>query len=174
MSYSTAASEQTTDNLYRQHRQWLQRWLLRKVPSSADADDLTQDVFIRTIDSSEVGEIDEPRAFLTVLAKRVLANFWRRHELEQAYLDALAEMPDAWAPSAEELASIKQTIFQLDTFLSALPVKVKHAFLLSRLEGLTHIEIAAEMGVSVASVERYIKQAFMHCYVAHEAERFSL
>lgn len=168
MSYTTTATEQTTDNLYRQHHQWLQRWLLRKVPCSADADDLTQDVFIRTINSTDVGTISEPRAFLTVLAKRVLANFWRRHELEQAYLDALSEMPESWAPSAEELASIKQAIFQIDAFLSELPVKVKHAFLLSKLEGLTHLEIAGEMGISVATVERYIKQAFMHCYMAHD------
>ena len=37
--------------------------------------------------------IIEPRAFLTTVAKRVLFNYYRRQDLERAYLDALAQMP---------------------------------------------------------------------------------
>jgi len=161
------------DALYRQHHQWLQRWLLRKVRSHADADDLAQDVFVRTINSPKLEQIEEPRAFLTTLAKCVLCNFWRRQELEQAYLQALKELPETFFPSAEELALINETILQLDKLLSDLPLKVRHAFLLNRLEGMTHVEIANNMSLSLATIERYIKQALLHCYQAALKEKFA-
>ncbi len=162
-------SDQNADALFRQHHQWLQRWLQRKVRSQMDAEDLAQDVFVRLIGSPDVGRLDEPRAFLTTLAKRVLCNFWRRQALEQAYLDALAQQPEMCEPSAEALAVIRQAIGHLDTMFAALPIPVRHAFLLSRLEGLTHHEIAGQMALSVATVERYIKQAFLHCYLAQQS-----
>lgn len=139
--------------------------------SHADADDLAQDVFVRTINSPELGQIAEPRAFLTTLAKCVLCNFWRRQELEQAYLQALQELPETLLPSAEELALINETIAQIDALLNGLSLKVRHAFLLNRLEGMTHVEIAASMSLSVATIERYIKQALLHCYQAANSGR---
>jgi len=46
-----------------------------------------------------------------------------------------------------------------------LPIRVRHAFLLNRLEGLTHQQIAAQLNTSAASVERWIKRALTQCYI---------
>ncbi|VFB18051.1 RNA polymerase sigma factor [Pseudomonas fragi] len=63
----------------------------------------------------------EPRAFLTVVAKRVLFNHYRRQDLERAYLQALADLPEQVAPSEEERAIILQTLMELDQLLDGLP-----------------------------------------------------
>ncbi|MNG17855.1 putative RNA polymerase sigma factor FecI [compost metagenome] len=49
--------------------------------------------------------------------------------------------------------------------LDGLKPKVRRAFLLAQCEGLSHKEIAEQMGVSLRSVERYVADALYHCYL---------
>ncbi|GAA4323546.1 sigma-70 family RNA polymerase sigma factor [Pigmentiphaga soli] len=157
-------SRQAVGLLYGEHHGWLQGWLHRRLGCRADVADLSHDVFERVLVSPHAAQLAEPRAFLTTLAKRVLFTFWRRRDLENAYLDALARLPEAASPSAEDLALAQEAIAELDRMLDGLPAAVKRVFLLNRLDGLTHVQIARETGVSVATVERYMKQALLHCW----------
>ena len=59
---------------------------------------------MRLLSARETPSINEPRAFLTVVAKRVLFNHYRRQDLERAYLQALADMPEPLAPMLRELS----------------------------------------------------------------------
>ena len=133
--------------------------LLRRARSALDT-------FIRVLSARETPTLIEPRAFLTTIAKRVLFNHYRRQDLERAYLDALAQMPELAAPSEEARAIILQTLMELDQLLDGLPVLVKRAFLLAQLDGLTYAQIAAELGISIATVKRHLNKAAMRCYFA--------
>jgi len=150
--------------LYAHHHDWLQGWLRRKLGDAHQAADLAHDTFVRVIAARQAHAIQEPRAYLTTLAQRVLYNFWRRRELEQAWQDALAALPEELAPSPEDYALVREAVEAVDQCLAGLPPKVRRAFLLRRLDGLRHAEIARAMGISVATVERYIKQALIHLY----------
>lgn len=155
---------QVAHTLYAEHHPWLQGWLRRRLGCQHQAADLAQDTFVRLLRGREAPQpIEEPRAFLTTLAQRVLFNFWRRRDLEQAYLDALSQQPQAVALSAEDYAMVREAVEALDRLLDGLPPKVREAFLLNRLEGLTHVEIARRLRLSVATIERYMKQAVLHC-----------
>ncbi len=160
------ASQNPFHTLYAENHRWLQSWLLRRLGSHADAADLAQDTFVRTLKSQQAAVIDEPRAFLCVVAKRVLCSFWRRNELERAYLEALASLPETVVPSEEDFALLREAVAVIDAMLNDLPSKVRHAFLLNRLDGMTHPQIAEQLGVSLATVERWIKQAVTQCYLA--------
>lgn len=148
--------------LYVDHHRWLQAWLRRKLGDAHQAADLAHDTFERVIVSRQAHALHEPRAYLTTLAQRVLYNFWRRRELEQAWLDALASMPEECAPSPEDYLLVREAIEAIDAWLDGMPPKVRQAFLLRRIDGLKYAEIAAAMAVSEASVERYMKQALVH------------
>ena len=148
--------------LYVDHHRWLQAWLRRKLGDAHQAADLAQDTFERVIVSRQAHALQEPRAYLTTLAQRVLYNFWRRRELEQAWLDALASMPEECAPSPEDYLLVREAIEAIDAWLDGMLPKVRQAFLLRRIDGLKYAEIAAAMAVSEASVERYMKQALVH------------
>ena len=152
--------------LYNDHHHWLTGWLRRKLGCPENAADLAQDTFIRVLSAREAPTLIEPRAFLTTVAKRVLFNFYRRQDLERAYLEALAQMPEHVAPSEEDRAIILQTLLELDQLLDGLPKQVKRAFLLAQLDGLTYAQIGAQLGISIATVKRHLTNAAMRCYFA--------
>ncbi|AZE65377.1 RNA polymerase sigma-70 factor, ECF subfamily [Pseudomonas synxantha] len=156
----------TVEVLYNDHHHWLTGWLRRKLGCPENAADLAQDTFIRVLSARDTPTLVEPRAFLTTVAKRVLFNFYRRQDLERAYLDALAQMPEYVAPSEEDRAIILQTLLELDQLLDGLPRLVKRAFLLAQLDGLTYAQISAELGISIATVKRHLTKAAMRCYFA--------
>lgn len=166
MTDSSLHHSQHFHRLYSENHRWLQGWLWHRLGCHANAADLAQDTFVRTLKSSQLASIEEPRAFLCLIAKRVLCSFWRRTELHRAYLDALANLPEAVAPSEEDLALLREALEAVDALLDGLPEKVRHAFLLNRLEGLTHQQIAEQLGVSLATIERWIKRAVTQCYLA--------
>ena len=156
----------TVEVLYHDHHHWLTGWLRRKLGCPDNAADLAQDTFIRVLSAREAPTLIEPRAFLTTVAKRVLFNFYRRQDLERAYLETLAQMPEHVAPSEEDRAIILQTLLELDQLLDGLPKQVKRAFLLAQLDGLTYAQIGAQLGISIATVKRHLTKAAMRCYFA--------
>ncbi|MCG6541428.1 sigma-70 family RNA polymerase sigma factor [Pseudomonas sp. KSR10] len=155
--------------LYVDHQGWLNGWLRRQLGCSQKAADLAQDTFVRVLSKDHGLEpIREPRAYLHTIAKGLLINHWRRKQIEQAYLDALALQPEAVMPSPESQALIVETLMQVDTMLTRLPYKVRRAFLLSQLHGLTYAAIAVELDVSERMVKKYMAQAMLHCLMLAE------
>lgn len=152
--------------LYSGHHRWLLGWLHRKVGCRHRSADLAHDTFMRLLAREEMPGILEPRAFLTTVAQRVLANHWRRDKLEQAYLEALAHQPPALVPSAEERAILLETLHEIAALLDGLPVAVKRAFLMAQLEGRSQAEIATALKISVTTVKRHLVRAGTQCYFA--------
>lgn len=160
---ASSPSQDLLHSLYSENQRWLVQWLRRSTASVHEAADLAQDTFVRVVQRCP-DEIREPRAFLATIARGVLIDHCRRMALERAYLEMLARMPEACAPSPEERAIALQTLEQLDRMLDGLGRKARSAFLLAQLDGLPHREIASRLGVTVSSVEKYIAGAFRHCY----------
>ncbi|WP_027014576.1 sigma-70 family RNA polymerase sigma factor [Comamonas composti] len=156
--------------LYTDHHGWLQTWLRKKLGDVHQAADLAHDTFVRLLAREEPVQAREPRAFLTTVAQRVLANHYRRQKLERAYLEALAQMPQAMAPSPEERALLLEALDAIDRMLDGLPAPVRRAFLLAQLDGMKQADIATTLGLSLTTVKRYLVQAGMHCMAAVAAE----
>jgi RNA polymerase sigma-70 factor (ECF subfamily) len=154
------------ETLYADHHGWLKAWLRRRLGDAHRAADLAHDTFLRLLSRQEQLALDEPRAFLTTVARRVLANHWRREQLEQAYLETLGLYPEDLAPSPEERAILLETLFEIDTLLDGLPVAVKRAFLMSQLDGLSQRQIAEQLGITERTVRRHLTRAAQQCYFA--------
>jgi RNA polymerase sigma factor (sigma-70 family) len=164
---SDQASSLNVEGLYCEHHGWLQGWLRRRIGNAFDAADLAHDTFVRVLAGGEPpGGLIEPRAFLTTVAQRVLANHWRREKLERAYLDALAHAPQTLQLSPEDRAVLLEALLEIDRLLDGLSPIVKRAFLLTQLDGLKHAEVAEVLGISITTVKRYIVKAGEQCYFA--------
>lgn len=171
MSAAQTVLQEDVRALYAGHHGWLHAWLCRKLSCSHRAADLAQDTFVRLLAREEpLAIIREPRAFLTTVAQRVLANHWRHEQIERAYLDALAQAPQALVPSPEERAILLETLVEIDRRLEGLPALAKRAFLHSQLDGMGHAEIAVELGISITTVKRHLVRSAAQCYFALGAD----
>ncbi|OZI71380.1 sigma-70 family RNA polymerase sigma factor [Bordetella genomosp. 12] len=155
------------ETLYRRHHGWLQGWLCRKLGDAGDAADLAQDTFVRLIAGRQGVELrEEPRAFITHIAKGLLIDHWRRRAVQQAYLEAIAHLPEPQVPSPETGLIIVQTLVQIDAMLDRLPRLTREMFLLAQLDGLTLAEIAERCGKPVITVRRHVHKALVTCMAA--------
>lgn len=164
MPSAQSALHREISTLYADHHGWLQGWLRRRLGDVHQAADLAHDTFVRLLAREEAVQAREPRAFLTTVAQRVLSNHYRRQKLERAYLDALAQAPQAVALSPEDRALLLEALDEIDRMLDGLAPPVRRAFLMAQLDGMKQADIAQALGVSLTTVKRYLVQAGMRCY----------
>ncbi|MDD0844603.1 sigma-70 family RNA polymerase sigma factor [Pseudomonas sp. Gutcm_11s] len=154
------------DLLYGAHHGWLQGWLRRSVGCSHQAADLAQDTFVRLLVRGRPVSNQAPRALLARIARGLVIDHWRRDALERAYLEALAQLPEASHPSPEVRHEALQCLERIAQLLDGLKPQVREAFLLYQLGGLNHAQVAAQLGVSSRTAERHVASALLHCYRA--------
>ena len=155
--------------LYIDHHTWLLGWLRKRLRHGDNAADLAHDTFLHILGKPErLQELRQPRAWLSTVAHGLLVDRVRRQRVERAYLEAIAHLPEAEVPSPESQLILLETLARVDALLDGLRPKVRMAFLLSRLEGLSYKQIAVRLGVSLASVEKYMASAIRHCYLAQQ------
>lgn len=169
LSLPSASSAQSADvqTLYLDHHAWLLGWLRKRLRHADNAADLAHDTFVHILGKPlQLQDVRQPRAWLSVVARGLLIDRARRQKVEQAYLEAIAHIPEAEVPSPESQMILLETLIRIDALLDGLAPKVRTAFLLSRLEGLGYKEIAERLNVSLSSVEKYMATAIRHCFLA--------
>ena len=75
---------------YRSHSVWLHAWVRRRTRCSQSAADLTQDTFCRLLERLPEEAPHNMRAFLAVVARRLLIDDVRRRDVERLYLREIA------------------------------------------------------------------------------------
>ncbi|WP_081951598.1 sigma-70 family RNA polymerase sigma factor [Pseudomonas cremoricolorata] len=149
------------------HHRWLLQYVQRQLNHRSDAEDTAAETFCQIIAARvDPAAIEQPRAYLATIARRLIFDRYRRRRLEEAYLERLMLLPEALAPSPEQTHLLLEALHAIDSSLAGLPLIVKKAFLLSQLDGLPYAEISQKLGVSERTVGRYMTQALRQCYLS--------
>ncbi|MBS7544132.1 RNA polymerase sigma factor [Ancylobacter oerskovii] len=135
-------------DLYLNEREKLISRVRRLLQNHTTAEDIVQQAFVNLL-GRETGETPSP-AYVTQAARNLALNHLRdarrRAQVVVAGED-LERIADP-APSPEMATLHRGELRRLLVALAALPPRRREAFVLSRIEGLTHDEVAARMGVS--------------------------
>ena len=142
----------------------LVRWLAQKFGDIETARDIAQSAYLRVWKYAQTQQIDNLQALIFKTAANLAANEFRARRRmrllifdnspsqNEFQIDEVASQP----PTPESSAIAKEEIATFIVALDALPKQARQAFLLSRFEDKTYREIAAILGVSESSVEKYI------------------
>lgn len=163
---ATDASIRLVHTLYSDHHPWLLELLRRKLGNLDNAADLAHDTFARILSSNEAGPLREPRAYLTTVASRVAAQYFRRLALERSYLDAIAHLPEASTPSPETRLLVLEALASVSRVLDGLKPVVREIFLMAQLDGFSYAQIADQLGLTLNVVQKAMGKAYRHCYDA--------
>ena len=135
----------------------LRRYFRRRV-GPAEAEDLTQDVFLAM--SARQGEpVDNVEGYLFRIATN-LVNKRQGREATRASLEAMLESPEGFSP--ERILMSKQEAGRVLAAIRALPPRTREAFIFHRFEEMTYPEIARRLGISVSAVKQLIGRAIRH------------
>ena len=149
------------------HHRWLLQHVRRHLSNRADAEDTAAETFCQLLSSRVDPEsIEQPRAYLSTIARRLIFDRHRRRRLELAYLERLMLLPEEMAPSPEETHLLLEALHTIDRTLAGLPLIVKKAFLMSQLDGLSYAEIGRRLSICQRTVGRYMTQALRECYLS--------
>jgi RNA polymerase sigma-70 factor (ECF subfamily) len=130
------------------HEGSLRSYLRGKFPGHPDIEDLVQETYARLLQAREHGEVRAPKAFLFTTARNA------------ATIDGLAELESLPVledrPGIPEAVAHDQELQLLAQAIAALPSRCRHVLTLRKIYGLSHREIAAQLGISEHTVNAQI------------------
>ncbi|WP_109511480.1 sigma-70 family RNA polymerase sigma factor [Pseudomonas ovata] len=158
-----------------QYYQGLLGYLTIKLRDRNLAADVAHDAYLKVLESPRLDTLEYPKAFLYRTAINLCVDAFRRGVVRNS-----ESLVDITAEESPQTQSPHATLYQLQraelvmAALDELSDKCRQAFLLRKLDGLCHDEIAEVMGISKAMVEKHIVNAMKHCRVrVSEMERLS-
>ncbi len=139
----------------------------RKLGNSEEARDIVQEAFVRVATVRDQS-IADPPAFLRTIVINLVRDHQRRGRTGDAELDIQAgQDPVEWvretSPSAEHVIYQRQRMQAFEQAVKSLPARSREVFILRKLHGNTHDEIAARTGLSKAAIEKHLYRAMTAC-----------
>ena len=147
-------------NLFESLRDSLGHYVRSMVPSK-DVEDVVQETFLKFCKANADQEIRSPKSFMFKTAKNLALDYVKR--AEHRLTDSLSADADHVGLSdlstSQGLSDQLATQRELSAFSDALirlPAKCRQAFILRKVYGYTHKEIASLMSISEKTVEKHI------------------
>ena len=143
----------------------LRRFVRRFAQSRHDVEDITQETIARALQAEKDRHIDDPRAFLFGIAKNIVyKDLQRRSRFITEFIDdAVAEAGLPPAQSLEEELDARQRMILFWQAVATLPPQCQKVFVMCRVLGQSHKEIAARLGISISTVEKHVAAGFKRC-----------
>jgi RNA polymerase sigma-70 factor (ECF subfamily) len=155
---------------YLERREDLLRYFRARLRSPEAAQDVVQDIYLK-IARRPAEPIDNPSAYLYRLGANLMLDHIKRERRVQrratAWREATLETDTgsqsaADDPPADRAVAARERLRLIIAAVDEMSHPVREAFRLHKLEGLSHAETAAAMGVSRSSVEKYIMTSLQH------------
>jgi RNA polymerase sigma-19 factor, ECF subfamily len=144
---------------FRSYDKQLHRYLARRLTKRQDAEDLAQEVYLRLLRVDAAKRVQKPVAYIYGIASHVVADF--RSESKQGHerLEEADDEPDDRASAPDDLADRLNLQQQLERAFARLPQTHALVLIAHKHRGLSYEEVAAELGLSIHTVEKYVTQA---------------
>ncbi|WP_129776444.1 RNA polymerase sigma factor [Peristeroidobacter soli] len=161
---AAAITQEELARIFVQIRPSLERVIERKTGNHQVAQDLAQEMFFRLQRvAHSLSKEEEARRYLMRMATNAAIDHLRVEGNRLQLLAGAIVLFDGHVVDPETQALMQERFQSIDSALSDLPPRCRDVLYLSRIEGLTHTEIADKLGVSRSLVEKYAVRAFLHC-----------
>lgn len=143
----------------------LLRYVRSRLNDNEIAADLVQESCVRALRYRDSLSGERLRSMLYRIANNLLADHWRRAQtrhtgahvsLEDQEIADNVPLPEDALAEEERRAALKRVIMSL-------PPKCRNVFIMARLQGKPHSEIARECGITVSAVEKHLSRALLTC-----------
>lgn len=154
----------TLESLVRDYSRLVYRIAFAVLRSHHDAEDTTQETFMRVLRySSKLRDVENPKTWLARIAWRVAVDRSQKRQgkREVALDDADNPSTEISSPAigTEETVHSARLGIVIETLIAALPPKLREPLVLSTLEEMSTREVAATLGINEAAVRSRVFRA---------------
>lgn len=154
--------DQKFDKFFIENYPKVKSFAIRILMSEYDAEDITQDIFMKLLDMPEVWKDDTTHhiGFLYTMTRNHIFNFLRRKTIERKYQEDVflkSSLVDEFG--LEKNIYAKELELVVLNAVDKMPEQRKKIFKMSRIEGKSNQEISEALNLSVRTVERHIHLA---------------
>jgi len=149
--------------LYRSHQHQLVGRLTKIVNCKEIANELVQESYLILSQTAKSQPIQYPSGFLFRIATNLAFNHLKHRKVVETYAQHQINTVSEETPSAEHVFSQHQSLEIFCLIIEELPPRCRDAFILYKVHGMNHKEIASELGISLSGVEKHIMKGLSHC-----------
>lgn len=156
----SVCEEKVYERVFREYAKTVRNFILFKCGNVAQADDLTQDAFVKLWKNCGKVPLDKVKSYLFTIVKNDFFNQIAHQKVVLKYKKSTQNKVNKETP--EFLLLEKEFQNELNDAINSLSEKQKEVFLLNRIEKKKYREIAEMLGISQKAVEKRMHQALMH------------
>ena len=144
-----------------EHYDQLVEHVRRRFRDRGFARDVVHDVCVELMERPPAGPVHTPLAFLRHVSTNRAIDRQRADAARSSVVECVGDTPDLVGHHRDGAAELdfKQQFEALVAIVEALPARARQCFLLHRLHGMRHEEIAAEIGVTRSMVTHHVNRA---------------
>lgn len=143
---------------FRENESIIKRFLRRFTSSTHDIEDICQETILRALEAEKSRDIHEPRAFLFGVTRNIVRRKLDRES--RSVIDFIADFTPreylSEEPSVEEHTDSRERMLLFMEAVETLPGQCQRVFVLKKVYGYSHKEIAAALGISISTVEKHV------------------
>lgn len=145
--------EDVPETIVREHARFVYRIAYSVLRNSADAEDATQEVFLRMLRyGKRIAGIEDQKAWLARIAWRVAVERRKHMAKAAAGTEVAGEALVSPGHGADRILLEQERNAVLERLISALPSQLRDPLVLSTLEEIAPREVATMLGISEAAV----------------------
>lgn len=153
MTLVSTCEESVFDALYQKYSKDLFRYLYYKYGGSSDPEDKVQEAFLKLWKNCRNVPPNKAKGFLYKVANNVTLNSLARKKTVYNH-NAFFRSDNVNNENPEFVLETKEYLAKLQSALASLTEAQRVAFMLNRVEGKKHKEIAEFLGISTKAVEK--------------------
>lgn len=154
-----AGNEEAFSRLVNLYRNKVFSHALTFVKSYEEAEEITQDIFVKVwVNRHRLPEVKDFKNYLFILGRNHLVSAIRKKVMDTTTNDDEEDIPGTLLLPDHQV-EYKETYRHLINGLEQLPPQQKAVFTLSRMENLSHAEIAERLGITKRTVKFHLVQA---------------
>ena len=172
--YRDKVSTDRITNAFMLYKHGLNKLVSRFVRST-DVEDVVQEAFVRTYQTSLASHIEHPKTYLYTAARNIAITYATKKHMQ---VEDLVDDFDSHVLNEDRTAEkIMESQEKLELFCSAvdsLPEKCREVFVMKRVYGYSQKEIADKMEISERTVERHVAKGAFRCAVYMEENGYDI
>lgn len=155
----SVCEQKNFEYIFKNFSESIRNFIYYKCGDIQQAEDLTQEAFIKLWDNCSKVVFEKAKSFLFTVANNAYLNEVAHKKVVLKHQTTL--LKDRTNITPEFLLEEKEFMVKLKTVISDLPIKQREVFLLSRIEKKKYKEIAEITGISIKAVEKRMSLALI-------------